>query len=157
MIATATEPCPPTPAGRPRGPALSLACAALLLLAACAEEPLPQRRLSADDCLTNVQLDRLPQALKRCNRVVAAFPRDPQPLNERFLLHSLNGDEVSACRDIQRAAQLARRIPPARLDRLLRRDLDLRQASCRDLPGEQPAATPAAASKPAAPGPKASP
>ena len=63
----------------------SLALSAMLLLGACAEEPLPERKLSADDCLTTVQIERLPQALRRCNRVVAAFPHDPQPLNERFV------------------------------------------------------------------------
>ena len=80
----------------------------------------------------DVRLDDLRSSLKRCDRVVAAFPREPQPLNERFLLHSLNGQEAAACRDIRRAAVLAGQIPPARLDRLLRRDLQLRLASCSD-------------------------
>ncbi|MFM7312435.1 MAG: hypothetical protein ACKO0M_04585 [Cyanobium sp.] len=79
-------------------------------------------------------MERLPKALKRCDQVVAAFPRDPQPLNERFLLHTLNGDEAAACLDIRKAAILARRLPPARVDRLLRRDLELRLASCKDVP-----------------------
>jgi hypothetical protein len=134
---------------RRRRPTLVLALSGLLLLVACAEEPLPQRRLSADDCLTDVQINRLEKALKRCDRVVAAFPNDPQPLNERFLLHSLKGDEKAACRDIRKAALLAGRIPPARLDHLLRRDLDLRVASCRDRPGTQ--AEPASASPPMPP------
>lgn len=119
----------------------------MLLLGACAEEPLPQRRLSVDDCLTNVALDRLDQAIERCNRVVASFPGQPQPLNERFLLHWLKGDETAACRDIRQAQVLARRLPPARIDRLLRRDLELRVASCRE-PSEEPPA--AAASQPQA-------
>jgi hypothetical protein len=105
-----------------------------LLLVSCAEEPLPQRSLSVDDCLTNVQLDRLDEAIQRCDKVVAAFPGQPQPLNERFLLHWLKGEEQAACRDIRRAQALARRLPPARVDRLLRRDLELRLASCRDTP-----------------------
>lgn len=125
MIATATDPLRRRPLGG------TLAAALLLTLTACAEEPLPERRLSADDCLTRVQLEQLDSALKRCNQVVAAFPKDPQPLNERFVLHSLRGDEAAACRDITRAVSLARAIPPARLDRLLRRDLAMRQASCR--------------------------
>jgi hypothetical protein len=104
----------------------------LLLLAACAEEPLPRRELTAADCLLEVDVDRLPQALERCDRVVAAFPDDPGPLNDRYVLHSLAGNDAAACRDIARAAALARQRPADRLDPLLRRDLELRQAACRD-------------------------
>lgn len=112
----------------------------LLSLAACAEEPLPQRRLTVDDCLTNVELARLDRALQRCDRVVAAFPRDPQPRNERFLLHSLKGDETAACRDIREAARLARAMPAGRLDPLLQRELRLRVASCREQADAEPTA-----------------
>jgi hypothetical protein len=104
----------------------------LLFLAACAEEPLPRRELTVSDCLLEVDLDRLPKAIKRCDRVVAAFPDDPGPLNDRYVLHSLAGDDAAACRDIARAAALARQRPADRLDPLLRRDLELRQAACRD-------------------------
>ncbi len=132
----------------------------LVLLGACAEEPLPQRNLSVDDCLTNVQLDQLDAAIERCNKVVATFPGQPQPLNERFLLHWLKGDETAACRDIREADALARRLPPARLDGQLRRDLELRLASCNEPSGPrqqkpQPqrgsTATPAAAAAAASP------
>jgi len=132
------------PARTRRRPRLLLALATLVCLGACAEEPLPQRPLSVDDCLMEVKLDRLEQAIERCNKVVAAFPEQPQPLNERFLLHWLNGKEQQACRDIRKAGLLARRIPPAQLDRLLRREIDLRIASCRELPEEQQPARPAA-------------
>jgi hypothetical protein len=120
-----------------------------LLLGACAEEPLPERRLSVDDCLTNVTLDQLDEAIQRCDKVVAAFPGQPQPLNERFLLHWLKGDEKAACRDIRQADTLARRLPPGRLDRQLRRDLELRLASCSEPPGAKPAAVAAPHSRPA--------
>ncbi len=119
-----------------------------LLLGACAEEPLPERRLSVDDCLTNVTLDQLDEAIQRCDKVVAAFPGQPQPLNERFLLHWLKGDEKAACRDIRQADTLARRLPPGRLDRQLRRDLELRLASCSEPPGAKPAAVAAPRSGP---------
>ncbi len=76
-------------------------------------------------------MEAIEEALRRCDRVVAAFPRDPQPLNERFLLHSLRGDVDKACRDIATATRLAARIPADRLDPLLRSDLRLRAASCR--------------------------
>lgn len=103
-----------------------------LLLCSCAEEALPERKLTPEDCLRDVKLDRLGEALQRCNKVVEAFPNDPRPLNERFLLHSLAGDNTSACRDIARAAALASKLPPGRIDPLLRKDLELRQESCRN-------------------------
>jgi hypothetical protein len=138
VIVTATESQPPGSARGLSRRALVAALGALCLLAGCAEEPLPQRRLSVDDCLTNVQLDHLNEALERCDRVVASYPKEPQPLNERFLLHWLKGDEAAACRDIHKAAELARRLSPAKLDRLLRRDLELRVASCREETTDKP-------------------
>ena len=134
VIDSATESSPATARRRPRR-ARGTASAALLLLGllvGCAEEPLPQRRLTVDDCLRHVELDQIKDALQRCDAVVKAFPREPQPLNERFLLHSLAGDDAAACRDIAQAVALARKVPQDRLDRLLRNDLQLRSASCRD-------------------------
>lgn len=119
-------------------------CLPLLLalgLTACAEEPLPQRRISHDDCLAEVKLDQLKQAIARCDKVVAAYPRDPLPLNERFLLHTLADDDKAACRDIVQADALARRMPAATLDPVLRSDLQRRLADCRtSLPASTPAA-----------------
>jgi hypothetical protein len=115
--------------------ASGIASAAGLLLAVlvgCAEEPLPQRRLTVDDCLRHVDVDQIKEAIQRCDEVVKSFPREPQPLNERFLLHSLAGDNAAACRDIAKATELARKVPQNKLDRQLRNDLNLRAASCRD-------------------------
>ena len=105
---------------------------ALSLIGGCAEEPLPQRRISPGDCLRDLRMDQLDQSLQRCDRVVAAFPRDPQPLNERFLIHTLRGDTVKACQDVAAAAKLVAARPGESLDPLLRNDLRLRIASCRD-------------------------
>lgn len=103
----------------------------LSLLAGCAEEPLPERKTGRDDCLQRVSLDKLKEAIAACDKVVAAFPNDPAPLNERYLLLSLAGDTNAACRDIAKAARLAQLKPASSLDPLLRTDLELRQASCR--------------------------
>ena len=118
-----------------RGPAaaarsLALALAVTGLLTACAEEPLPQRRISADDCLSEVRMERLKEALERCDKVVAAYPNDPLPLNERYVLHTLAEDDKAACRDLARALELAGRIPAGRLDAILRNDLQIRRADC---------------------------
>ena len=149
MNDSAADPCSPAPRAWLRLPTL-IAILGGLLLGACAEEPLPQRSLSVDDCLTNVQLNQLDQAIQRCDKVVAAFPGQPQPLNERFLLHWLKGEEQAACRDIRQADALARRLPPAKVDQQLRRDLELRLASCSEPAGQKPQ-RPAAAAAPASP------
>lgn len=118
-----------------KGPAaaarsLALALAVTSLLTACAEEPLPRRRISADDCLSEVGMERLKEALERCDKVVAAYPNDPLPLNERYVLHTLAEDDKAACRDLAKALALAGRIPAGRLDPILRHDLQIRRADC---------------------------
>ena len=101
-----------------------------LLLGGCVEQPLPQRPITRDDCLRTVKLEDLPIALQQCDKVVAAFPKDPGPLNERFLLHTLDGNTAAACRDIARATTLAAVVPKGKLDPILRQDLEVRQRSC---------------------------
>ena len=98
----------------------------------CSEEPLPQAPLRSDDCLRQVNIGDLDQQLKRCDQVVAAFPKNPAPLNDRYLLRSLAGpdQEAAACADIRRATALARQVPASKLDPQLRTDLALRLALC---------------------------
>ena len=102
----------------------------MALLTGCAEQPLPAPPITPNDCLVDFQLDRLPEAIRRCNAVVAAFPQHPGPLNDRYLLHSLAGDNAAACRDLAAASRLAQRQPAGRVDPLLRQELRLRQQSC---------------------------
>ena len=82
--------------------ALTTVAVASLVLNGCSEADLPQRNLQRDDCLRDVHLDQLTQALKRCDKVVAAFPSDPGPRNERSLLLALSGDDPGACRAVRR-------------------------------------------------------
>lgn len=113
---------------------LPLRLLALLLVAGgligCAEEPLPKAKPNREDCLRGLEVDKVKEAIARCDEVVAAFPKDPFPLNERFLLHTLNKDSPAACRDILRAQALAQGAKPGAVDELLRQDLKLRLASC---------------------------
>lgn|GEM_PF-226204 len=111
-------------------PAALVALVIALLLTACAEEPLPQRRINRSDCLRTIDMGHLPEALRRCDAVVAAFPKDPGPLNDRFLLLTLADKDGAACQDIRRAAALARGLPAQKLDSQLRHDLALRLADC---------------------------
>ena len=120
-----------------------LACGGLC---GCAEEPLPRPKISREDCLRGLEMKDLKGAIDRCDAVVAAFPKDPFPLNERFLLHTLNQDPKAACRDIVRANALAKAPGSPASDAILRQDLKLRLASCLPRPGaaQQPAAQPPA-------------
>lgn len=108
-----------------------MAVSLLLALAAggCSEAPLPQQQLRVDDCLVNVNAEQPAEALRRCDRVVDAFPRDAGPLNDRYLLHTLKGDSAAACRDIHRAAALLKQRPGG-VDPLLRQDVAQRLADC---------------------------
>lgn len=132
MNASATEPPgPPRPWRALLIPALLVACGGL---AGCAEEPLPPPKVSREDCLRGLEMKKLPEAIRRCDAVVAAFPADPFPLNERFLLHTLNQDPKAACRDIARANALAKGSQAPAADALLLQDLKLRLASCQPRP-----------------------
>lgn len=122
----------PRPAAKPwASRALSLLiCGLPLLLSACGEAPLPERELRSDDCLRDVQLDQLPEQIRRCDQVVARFPRNPAPLNERYLLLSLAGRDKEACADIRKAQDLARTAKAGSVDEQLRLDLKLRSELC---------------------------
>jgi hypothetical protein len=151
---------PSPPAGRNR---LLLSLGLGLLLSACAPEAPPTPEASGprrDACLKDVVIDQLPQAIQRCDAVVAAHPRQPQPRNERALLLSLAGRNEEACRDSVAAARLLAALPqrpapdPALVD-----EIRLRQQSClawqrsRGRAVTTPPATGApAAATPAAPG-----
>jgi len=110
--------------------ALLAICFSALLLGGCSEAELPERSLQADDCLREVRLDQLQQAINRCNKVVAQFPSDPAPRNERSLLLALAGDDPAACREIEAATALAAKSKPASLDPMLLSELRVRQRSC---------------------------
>jgi hypothetical protein len=96
----------------------------MLLMGSCRRQ-LP----AADSCLTTAQANALPQALEYCNSVVRAHPRDPRPLNDRFLLQTLLQNTPAACADIRRAAALLKQQPgPVQDD--LRDEVQVRLESC---------------------------
>ena len=78
-----------------------------------------------------MRLNQLPKHIERCDAVVAAFPEDPGPRNDRYLLHSLTGNDTAACDDLREAVKLAARMPKQQLDPQLRSDLAVRQQLCR--------------------------
>jgi hypothetical protein len=113
-----------------RGGTILVLLISTLLFQACGESDLPQRSLQADDCLRDVNVQQLPQAIKRCDQVVARFPRDPAPRNERALLLSLNGQDQAACRESAAALTLARQARAGSVDPLLTSELTMRHQSC---------------------------
>jgi len=109
---------------------LQTLCLTAALLSGCSEAELPQRSLQADDCLREVQLEQLDAALSRCDRVVAQYPNDPAPRNERSLLLALKGDDAAACREIEAAHKLAQQQGTGKLDPMLVSELSMRRRSC---------------------------
>lgn len=122
--------------------ALWCALALVLTLAGCvaAEPPTTESpRLRRDECLDEVKVDRLDQALEHCDRVVSAYPLEARPLSDRFVIHTLRGELARACQDIDRAAELLKATgngKPAKDadDPQLVTDIRVRQESCRDIP-----------------------
>lgn len=133
MIATATEFCLHHQAqkAKPSSRLWPVVLAMGVLVGGCAEEPLPERAISRDDCLRELSLATLKERLEVCDAVVAAFPRDPATLNDRYLLHSLAGNDQAACADLRKAIALARSIPKGNLDEQLRIDLEVREQLCK--------------------------
>ena len=103
-----------------------------LLLSSCGDGALPERTLRRDDCLRDVDLEALAQAIRRCGQVVARYPTDPLPRNERSLLLALSGDDQGACRDIDKAHALVQRTKAGSLDPLLVSEIQVRRSSCRE-------------------------
>ena len=137
----------------PRPSALGLAV--LLLLGGCVSAPPDpgKRVLAPGDCLRKIEINQLGEAIRRCNAVVAAMPQDPQPRNDRALLHSLAGDNAEACRDsLAAAALLARQPKGSQRDRLMVEEIAMRRRSCLRLTTRPAAAAPSPA-KPGEPAP----
>ena len=131
--------------GRPSAIGLrATALASALVLLGCQEQPLPQQGgVRRDDCLREVTLDRLDEQVALCDEVVAAYPDDPGPRNERYLLHSLAGNDEQACEDLREALRLAERLPEDELDAQLRSDLEVRRELCAEGPLTSPPTPPA--------------
>ena len=70
---------------------------------------------------------QLHSALQRCNGSVGAFPDQPEPWRDRSLVHTLLGQHDQACRDVEKAIALI----DNRADPMLRHELKVRQATCK--------------------------
>lgn len=86
--------------------------------------------LPVQACLEDLDLNRLEQALRRCNAVVQAHRSDPAPLTDRSLLYTLLGRQDQACSDVSRAISLLNQQGTA-ADPMVSHELKVRQASCK--------------------------
>lgn len=122
----------PTPRQRRLTALTLLSC---LALAGCGATPVDPASNSAQpgDCLQAVEYKRLQKAIARCNAVVSAHPKHPQPRNDRALLYSLQGNTAAACRDSQEASRLlkAAQGQAEATDPFLREEIERRASSCR--------------------------
>ena len=88
---------------------------------------------AAKSCLEEFKADRLDRVLERCNAVVQDHPDHPAPLSERSLVHNLRGDSKKACVDVRAALTLLNRNDTFSTDPLLKKELEVRQAACKQV------------------------
>lgn len=112
--------------GKGRRTAAITTALAVLMLAGCSSTT-----PDVESCLADVEASALGRALSHCNRVVAAHPQDPRPLNDRFLLHTLLQNKAAACRDIRQAERLLQQNTRGSGDSELSDEIQVRLDSCR--------------------------
>ena len=117
-----------TATDHPWSPHLALALG-LLLISSCqsAPQPKPDLSVSTSSCLEDLASNQLRSALQRCNNSVETFPDQPEPWRDRSLVHTLLGQQDQACRDVEQAIALM----DDRADPMLRHELTVRQATCK--------------------------
>ena len=101
----------------------------LLVISGCQGVSAPKADLnvSSSSCLESLSSKQLVASLDRCNASVEAFPDQPEPWRDRSLVQTLIGNHDQACRDVEQA--IARMDDNA--DPLLRHELNVRQATCK--------------------------
>ncbi|MEB3246496.1 MAG: hypothetical protein VKJ63_01380 [Synechococcus sp.] len=103
--------------------------ACLVIVASCQPAPPPQADVGTTplSCLEDFASNRLSAVLERCNAMVDSMPGQPEPLRDRALVLSLNGQHDRACSDVEQAKGLL----TAASDPMLRHELTVRQATCK--------------------------
>lgn len=91
---------------------------------------IPKAELTVQACLEELDLNKLDQALERCNQVVQEHRTNPAPLTDRSLLHTLLGQLDQACLDVDQALVLVKRQGKA-ADPMISHELMVRQKSCK--------------------------
>ena len=85
---------------------------------------------SIADCMSDLDLNKLDQALQRCNEVVDAYGDKPAALADRSLLLTLMGKTDQACADVSQAMALLRQDSRS-ADPMVVHELNVRHKSCK--------------------------
>ena len=85
---------------------------------------------SIADCMSDLDLNKLDQALQRCNEVVDAHGDKPTALADRSLLLTLMGKTDQACADVTQAMALLRQSKQS-TDPMVVHELNVRHKSCK--------------------------
>ncbi|MBC8169994.1 MAG: hypothetical protein H8E93_09720 [Synechococcus sp.] len=85
---------------------------------------------SIADCMSDLDLNKLDQALQRCNEVVDAYGDKPAALADRSLLLTLMGKTDQACADVTQAMALLRQ-DSSSADPMVVHELNVRHKSCK--------------------------
>ena len=85
---------------------------------------------SIADCMSDLDLNKLDQALQRCNEVVDAHGDKPAALADRSLLLTLMGKTDQACADVTEAMALLRQNKGS-TDPMVVHELNIRHKSCK--------------------------
>lgn len=85
---------------------------------------------SIADCMSDLDLNKLDQALQRCNEVVDAHGDKPAALADRSLLLTLMGKTDQACADVTQAMALLRQSKRS-TDPMVVHELNVRHKSCK--------------------------
>ena len=112
----------------------STIAAAALFLAGCQSEPTVQTSSSASktvgSCLERFEAESIDQSLQTCNKAITDSPNQPELLRDRSVLLTIAGKTQAACVDVTNALTLLDR-SSGRVDPMLRHELQVRQATCR--------------------------
>ena len=112
----------------------STIAAAALFLAGCQSEPTVQTSSSpaktVGSCLERFEAESIDQSLQTCNKAITDSPNQPELLRDRSVLLTIAGKTQAACVDVTNALTLLDR-SSGRVDPMLRHELQVRQATCR--------------------------
>lgn len=112
----------------------SAVVAAVVLLVGCQSESASPEAASPakaiESCLERFETESIDQSLQTCNKAIADSPDQPKLLRDRSLLLTIAGKTGEACTDVASALILVDRSSDG-VDPMLRHELQVRQATCR--------------------------
>ncbi len=83
-----------------------------------------------ESCLKSYKKNNLEHTLKICEKIIARFPNNPQPLNDRSLIYTLNNKPALACKDVNQAMLLLKNSSSS-IDPLIKYQIEIRHKNCK--------------------------